>query len=160
CPRLHSLVLSECRNITDFAPIAHLPLLKLLWVNGCKVTNEHLAVICHECFQLLSLRINDCTLITDFSPLKNLRAIETLWVGPSDRFGDAILARIARNGTLTNLGASNCAISDQGACYLASRCRKLLEVSLSCTGITDKGETQLRIVMGEYYALACTSVRF
>ena len=140
CTQLQSLGLSQCRNLTEFGSILNLLHLRSIWLNSCRFKNEDLANLCRERRDLVSLRLDDCSLLTDFKPLKNLQSLETLWVGPSQQFGDASLARIARHGSLVNFMASCCPLTDQGLIYLANRCRNLREVSVSVTGVGDAGK--------------------
>lgn len=105
-----------------------------------------------ECDALEVLRIDGCTRLTDYACLRRLTRLTSLWVGPTDKFGDRELARIAKHGRLQGVLMSGCRISDAGEAsahglcttcaglrFLASHCRNVQEVSACNVPITDDG---------------------
>ncbi len=79
-----------------------------------QIINDDLSSIVRECDALEVLRIDGCTRLTDYACLRRLTRLTSLWVGPTDKFGDRELARIAKHGRLQGVLVSGCRISDAG----------------------------------------------
>lgn len=74
---LHTLVLNECRGITDYKELK-LPLLRRLSLAGTAITSADLEVIARECRKLEVLNLNYCEALTTFSVLKLFPALRAL----------------------------------------------------------------------------------
>ena len=140
-PRLVSLGISHCRQIQSFQALSSLAAtLQRLHLCFTGIQDDEFASICAACKGLEELRLDGTWRLENFVALQHLRNLKHFSITDAPTFSDRALARIARFGQLESFCAAGCAVSDEGARYLSTLCRKALKrLNLANTRLTKHG---------------------
>ena len=147
CTALKSLSLFSCSSLSGacFASLAeHDVALERLLLGGCRrMTATNLKIMAERCTSLLQCMLgpvsNPSEVLTTIARCATkLNDLDLTW---NDHVTDVDLATIARSGTqLQRLSLQGCSlVTDTGVHHIATGCKKLVEIDLSRTSISDAG---------------------
>jgi hypothetical protein len=155
-PRLTSMNLSRCDNITDVSVIEiakGCPQLTSINLSSCGyITNTSVFEIAKGCSQLTSIDLSCCRNITDESVIeiaKGCSQLTSINLSNCDNITDASIIEIAKGcSQLTSIKLSWCRnITDASIIEIAKGCSQLTSIDLNgCYKITD---TSLNVLKNE-----------